>query len=93
MNMPALGYDIYGREMYQFARPSRWAVGTVTLTPATGRPSSGRGWTLSVIGEVESEDAEPNCSFCAAHHSQSQHRLWCAIYPFRYCNCGYGQPT
>jgi hypothetical protein len=54
-----------------------------------------------VIGEVENEEAEslsldhphtePSCSFCAARQTPIQHRLWCAIYFLRKCNCGYGQ--
>jgi DNA-binding response OmpR family regulator len=53
------------------------------------------------IGEVASEEAEylpldhphtePNCSFCAVRQRPMQHRLWCAIYFLRNCNCGYGQ--
>ncbi len=54
------------------------------------------------MGEVEGEEAEyppldhphtePNCSFCAIRrHTPMQHRLWCAIYFLRNCNCGYGQ--
>ena len=54
------------------------------------------------IGEVAGEEAEylpldhphtePNCSFCAVRrHTPMQHRLWCAIYFLRNCNCGYGQ--
>jgi DNA-binding response OmpR family regulator len=48
------------------------------------------------IGEVEylpldHPHTEPNCSFCAARQTPMQHRLWCAIYLLRHCNCGYGQ--
>ena len=53
------------------------------------------------IGGVECEEAEylpldhphaePNCSFCAVRQAPMQHRLWCAIYFLRNCNCGYGQ--
>jgi DNA-binding response OmpR family regulator len=53
------------------------------------------------IGGVESEEAEylpldhphtePNCSFCAVRQTPMQHRLWCAIYFLRNCNCGYDQ--
>jgi DNA-binding response OmpR family regulator len=34
---------------------------------------------------------EPNCSFCSVRQTSMQHRLWCAIYLLRNCNCGYGQ--
>jgi hypothetical protein len=54
-----------------------------------------------VIAEVEAGEAlslsldhphtEPRCSFCAARQTPMQHRLWCAIYFLRNCNCGYGQ--
>ena len=52
------------------------------------------------IGDVEGEEAEylpldhphtePNCSFCAVRQTPMQHRLWCAIYLLRNCNCGHG---
>ena len=53
------------------------------------------------IGGVEGEEAEylpldhphtePNCPFCAVRQTPMQHKLWCAIYFLRNCNCGYGQ--
>jgi len=76
MSTPALRYDSDEKEMYQFACPNCWAVRTVTLTRGTKRPMCDCGAPLSVIGEVESEEAEslsldhphtePNCSFSAA---------------------------
>jgi hypothetical protein len=33
---------------------------------------------------------EPHCQFCAIRQQRSsQHRLWCRIFLFRECNCGY----
>jgi DNA-binding response OmpR family regulator len=53
------------------------------------------------IGDVEGEETEylpldhphtePHCSFCAVRQTPMQHRLWCAIYFLRNCNCGYDQ--
>ena len=89
------------KETYQFACPKCWTVRTVTLVPGIDRPMCDCGSPLFAIGEVESEDAEylpldhphtePNCSFCAVRQTPMQHRLWCAIYFLRNCNCGYGQ--
>ncbi len=101
MSTPAIRHDSDEKEIYQFACPNCWAVRTVTLTPGAERPMCDCGSPLCVIGEVENEDAgslsldhphsEPNCSFCAARQTPMQHRLWCAIYFLRNCNCGYGQ--
>jgi hypothetical protein len=101
MNTAALRYGSDEKEMYQFACPNCWAVHTIALTPGTKRPICGCGSPLSVIGEVESEEAEslsldhphtePSCPFCVARQTPMQHRLWCAIYFLRNCNCGYGQ--
>jgi len=101
MNPSPLRSDSYGKEMYEFACPSCWAVRTGTLHPSDRGPMCDCGSPLSVIGEVESEEApslsldhphsEPNCSLCAARQTPMQHRLWCAIYFLRNCNCGYGQ--
>ena len=30
------------------------------------------------------------CAFCVARRAPMQHRLWCAIYLQRHCNCGNG---
>ncbi|HET8576453.1 MAG TPA: hypothetical protein VFO18_05105 [Methylomirabilota bacterium] len=33
---------------------------------------------------------EPRCAFCAVRQQQpSQHRLWCRVFLFRECSCGY----
>ena len=34
-----------------------------------------------------------DCQLCAARRARAplQHRLWCAIYLQRHCNCGNGQ--
>jgi len=33
---------------------------------------------------------EPYCQFCAIRQQRSsQHRLWCGVFLFRECNCGY----
>jgi hypothetical protein len=52
-------------------------------------------------GESTSSDADDialdhphegsGCAFCAARRAPMQHRLWCAIYLQRCCNCGNGQ--
>jgi hypothetical protein len=99
MSTPAPHSD--EKETYQFACPTCWAVRTITLIPGIDRPMCDCGSPLVAIGEVESEDAEylpldhphtePNCSFCAVRQTAMQHRLWCAIYFLRNCNCGYGQ--
>ena len=101
MSTPALRYDSYGKEMYEFACPSCWSVRTGTLPPSDKGPMCECGSPLSVIGEMASEEAEslsldhshsePNCSFCAARQTPMQHRLWCTIFSLRNCNCGYGQ--
>ena len=88
-------------EIYQFACPNCWAVRTITLVPGTDGPVCDCGSPLFAIGEVESEEAEylpldhphtePTCSFCMARQAPMHHRLWCAIYFLRNCNCGYGQ--
>lgn len=83
MNSQALRYDTDEKEMYQFACPNCWAVRTVTLTPGATRPMCECGSPLSVIGEVESQEE--------ACQTAMQHRLWCAIYFLRNCNCGYGR--
>ena len=35
--------------------------------------------------------AGPDCEFCVVRRAPLQHRLWCAIYLQRHCNCGNGQ--
>lgn len=32
---------------------------------------------------------EPDCPFCAARQAPTLHRLWCAVFFARDCNCGY----
>jgi hypothetical protein len=101
MSTPAPRYHNDEQEIYQFACPNCWAVRTITLTPGLDRPMCDCGSPLFAIGEVESEDAEylsldhthtePHCSFCAVRQTSMQHKLWCAIYFLRNCNCGYGQ--
>ena len=35
---------------------------------------------------------EPHCQFCVIRQQRSsQHRLWCRVFLFRECNCGYEQ--
>ncbi len=106
MSTAAVRYESEEMEMYEFACPTCWAVRTVALTPGATRPICDCGTPLTVIGEVECgevecEEAEslsldhphtePDCSFCAARQAPMQHRLWCAIYFLRNCNCGFGQ--
>jgi hypothetical protein len=101
MNTPAPRYYSDEKETYQFACPHCWATRTITLIPGMDRPMCDCGSPLFAVGEVESEEAEylpldhphaePNCSFCAIRQIPMQHRLWCAIYFLRNCNCGYGQ--
>jgi hypothetical protein len=90
------------KEIYQFACPNCWAVRTITLIPGIDRPMCDCGSPLFAIGEMESEEVaeylpldhphtEPNCPFCAVRQTPMQHKLWCAIYFLRNCNCGYGQ--
>ena len=102
MSTPALRYDSDEKQLYQFACPNCWVVRTVTLAAGSKRPMCECGSALSVIAEVESEETwsmsldhlhtEPSCSFCAARQAPMQHRLWCAIYSLRPCNCGCGVP-
>ena len=101
MSTPAPQYHYDEKEIYQFACPDCWALRTITLVPGIARPMCDCGSPLFAIGEVESDDAEclsldhthtePHCSFCAARDTSMQHKLWCAIYFLRNCNCGYGQ--
>jgi hypothetical protein len=101
MSTPAPQYHSDEKEIYQFACPNCWAVRTIALTPGIDRPMCDCGSPLFAIGEVESGEAEylpldhphtePNCSFCAARQMPMQHRIWCAIYFLKNCNCGYGQ--
>lgn len=100
MSVQALRHDSEEAETYEFACPNCWAVRTVTLTPGIKRPMCECGTPLAAIGEVKSEaeglsldhpHSEPSCGFCAARKAPMQHRLWCAIYFLRNCNCGYGQ--
>ncbi len=100
MSTPALRYDGDQQEIYEFACPKCWSVRTVTLTPGIERPMCECGSPLCAIAEVEEEaeylpldhpHTEPECSFCAARRTPMQHRLWCAIFFLRNCNCGYGQ--
>ena len=101
MSAPAPQNRSDEKEIYQFACPNCWAVRTVTLTAGAKRPMCDCGSPLSIIAEVVSYEpeplsldhphSEPNCSFCAVREAPMQHRLWCAIYFLRSCNCGYGQ--
>jgi len=101
MSTPELERETEEQEMYEFACLACWAVKTVALTSGAKRPICDCGTPLSVIGEAYADDAEslsldhphtePHCSFCAARQTPMQHRLWCAIYFLRNCNCGYGQ--
>ena len=90
MNTQEVRYDNEEEEMemenYEFACPACWAVRTVSLTPGAKRPMCDCGTPLSA-----SPITEPQCAFCAARQTPIQHRLWCAIYFLRNCNCGYGQ--
>ena len=89
------------KETYEFACPVCWAVRKITLVAGLARPMCDCGSPLYAIGEVEPEEVEqlsldhhhqePHCGFCEARRSPMQHRLWCAIYFLRDCNCGYGQ--
>lgn len=97
MSTPAPWSDNYEREVYEFACPACWTFRIVTLTPDSDRPICDCGSPSFAIREVESEPeylpldhphVEPNCSFCAARQAPMQHRLWCAIYFLRNCNCG-----
>lgn len=95
--------DTDEKEIYQFACPSCWKVRTLALTPGAERPMCDCGSPLWAIGEADEEDAdylpldhphtEPKCAFCEARQSPMKHRLWCAIFFLRNCNCGYGQPA
>ncbi len=101
MSQPAPRNDSDEKEIYQFACPNCWAVRTITLMPGIARPMCDCGSPLFVLGEVESEEPDglpldhphtgPTCSFCAVRQTSMQHKLWCAIYFLRNCNCGYGQ--
>ena len=101
MSTPAPRYHDGEKEIYQFACPNCWAVRTITLEPGIDRPICDCGSPLFAIGEAEREEAEyppldhphtePNCSFCAIRQTSMQHKLWCAIYFLRNCNCGYDQ--
>jgi hypothetical protein len=101
MSPPAPRSHSDEKEIYEFACPNCWAVRTITLMPGIARPMCDCGSPLFVLGEVESEEADglpldhshtdPTCSFCAVHQTSLQHKLWCAIYFLRNCNCEYGQ--
>jgi hypothetical protein len=101
MRPPAPRYHSDEKEISEFACPNCWAVRTITLMPGIDRPMCECGSLLFAIAEVESEEAEylpldhphtePNCSFCAVRQAPMQHKLWCAIYFLRTCNCGCGQ--
>lgn len=42
------------------------------------------------FGPLDHPHAEPHCQFCAIRQQRpSQHRLWCAVFFLRECNCGY----
>jgi hypothetical protein len=97
---PAVKRDTVESEVYQFACPECWAVRTVALTPGAKRPMCDCGSPLFAIAEVNGEPDDvaldhphesPNCAFCAARQAPMQHRLWCAIYFLRNCNCGFGE--
>jgi len=101
MGLQEVRYDNEEKEMYEFACPACWATRIVTLIPGAKRPMCECGTPLAVIGEADGDEAdaqsldhphtEPDCAFCAARQTPIQHRLWCAIYFLRNCNCGYGQ--
>ncbi len=101
MDSTALQHDADESETYEFACPDCWSVRTVTLTPGVKRPICDCGSPLFAIAEVKADEADDialdhphagsKCAFCAARQPPMQHRLWCAIYFLRNCNCGYGQ--
>ncbi len=43
-------------------------------------------------GSLDHPHVEPDCQFCMIRQQRpSQHRLWCAVFFLRVCNCGYEQ--
>lgn len=41
-------------------------------------------------GCLDHPHVEPRCQFCAIRQQRpNQHRLWCAVFAFRECSCGY----
>jgi hypothetical protein len=36
--------------------------------------------------------AEPGCQFCAVRQTPTPHKLWCAVFLAKGCDCGYERP-
>jgi hypothetical protein len=95
MSRPGLGEG----DVYQFACPQCCTVQTVTVTSGLDAPMCTCGSPLfATATERRSEvpeylpldhpHTEPTCSFCVARRAPTQHRLCCAIFFMRVCNCG-----
>ena len=103
MSRPGLQFDGDERAVYQFACPKCWTVQIVTVTSGLGGPVCTCGSSLVAIAEeggsetpeylpLDHPHTEPTCAFCMARLAPTQHRLWCAIFSMRVCDCGL-EPT
>ena len=97
MTRPGVQSDADEGDIYQFACPKCWTVQAVTVTSGLDAPmctcgsplvaTDGRSETPEYL-PLDHPHTEPTCAFCMTRLAPTQHRLWCAIFFVRVCNCG-----
>jgi hypothetical protein len=77
-------------EVWETATPLREEQHCLKLTDKHPDPSASLAPSdASEYLPLDHPHVEPYCQFCAARQAPRQHRLWCGVFFFRDCDCGY----
>ncbi len=82
--------EAFLNEIGQESRPLNDRYDGLYLVQGRGGHPDGTTAEEPEYSPLDHPHVEPHCQFCAIRQQRpSQHRLWCRVFLFRECNCGY----